>query len=330
MAYDLNGTTQYLYRTDLCGLSSYPFTMACWYHPDTNTTNACPMAFSDSTTTAHFNLLQFDYDLLGTVRQTSNTGSSAHAVSATTYTTGNWHHIAAVCTNSNDRTVFLNGVNEATNTTTKSFPSGTMNRFSIGALIRSSVINYCDGRLCEAALWDRALSDDEVASLATGMSPLYFNSIHAYWPLVRDAKDIVGGYDLTIQGSPPIGDHYPGLICDYGGQTMVPSSEGGAPAVPSYTTQGSVFLYTSANWAGKYVYYEASLRATLGTAYSRLYNLTDGEVVADSEISTTVTSGIDRVRSSALTLVNGKEYVAQFGRIAGDTGVFTGSRLIFV
>jgi len=63
--------------------------------------------------------------------------------------------------------------------------------------------------LAEAGLWDAALTDAEVAILGVGYSPLFVRpqSLVAYWPLVRDAKDRVGGYDLTAGGGPVVAAH---------------------------------------------------------------------------------------------------------------------------
>ena len=58
--------------------------------------------------------------------------------------------------------------------------------------------NYCDGSLAEAAIWNAALSDAEVAALATGVSPLLVRpgSLVFYAPLARDLLDRVGGLQL--------------------------------------------------------------------------------------------------------------------------------------
>lgn len=65
------------------------------------------------------------------------------------------------------------------------------------------------------------------------------------------------------------------------------------------------------------IFFEAYLRAVSGLARARLFNKTDNAVVPGSEVSTT--SGLrTRVRSGALTLVDGKEYVTQIG---AETGV---------
>ncbi len=74
-------------------------------------------------------------------------------------------------------------------------------------------------------------------------------------------------------------------------------------------------------------YFESTLWATSGqTAYARLYNMTDRAAVANSQISTTNTSKT-RVRSAAITLTTGKEYVVQQWT-SGGTGYLSSAVLI--
>lgn len=97
-----------------------------------------------------------------------------------------------------------------------------------------------------------------------------------------------------------------------------------------YVAMGDIFLFTSANWAPAPTWYlEATMRATSGTAWARLYDLTDTVEVTDSPIST-ASATHDRVRSSAVTLTDAHEYEAQFGTTGADSGEARGVGLIGV
>jgi hypothetical protein len=57
-----------------------------------------------------------------------------------------------------------------------------------------------------------ALTDDEAVILSLGYSPVFVRpaNLVAYWPLVGRSSpepDIVGGYDMTLVGSPTVADH---------------------------------------------------------------------------------------------------------------------------
>ncbi len=74
--------------------------------------------------------------------------------------------------------------------------------------------NAFDGFIGHGALWNVALSDAEIASLANpGVSPLRMrrDSLVAYWPLNGQSPeiDIVGRKDLTLFGAPTVAEEPP-------------------------------------------------------------------------------------------------------------------------
>lgn len=73
-------------------------------------------------------------------------------------------------------------------------------------------------------------------------------------------------------------------------------------------------------------YFEALLRSVEGTSYARLYNITDGVVVANSEVSTNSAIYV-RQRSISITLTGTKEYKVQ---IKGAFVYLNSARLIVV
>ena len=101
------------------------------------------------------------------------------------------------------------------------------------------------------------------------------------------------------------------------------------------TVSGSAFSYAAANWIGVSWYLEAYVRATSAKAMARLYDVTAGAEVADSIVtvnagSSGVSSTPTRVRSSALTLVDGHEYRVQYGVQDGGAGEAVGAKLIAI
>ncbi len=79
-----------------------------------------------------------------------------------------------------------------------------------------------------------------------------------------------------------------------------------------YTSAGPRFIWDADNWDGtQNIYFEACCRssATSTTAYVCLYDLTASAMVSNSEVSSTGTGYVNRVRSaSTITLVDGHEY----------------------
>lgn len=75
--------------------------------------------------------------------------------------------------------------------------------------------------------------------------------------------------------------------------------------------------------------FEVYMRAAAGTVYSQLYNLTDGAFVTGSLLSNSGAG--DRLRSGAITLVDGKEYTAAFGaEVGAGSGAWKMARLIAI
>lgn len=88
-------------------------------------------------------------------------------------------------------------------------PFGSINTATIGARRDTDVDIHFKGKIAEVALWNVALSDDEIALLSQGESPLNIRRadlIH-YWPLDGNASpepDLVGARPGTLVGTLPL------------------------------------------------------------------------------------------------------------------------------
>jgi hypothetical protein len=89
-------------------------------------------------------------------------------------------------------------------------PSG-LNRTAIGAIVRASNPAYSTGEVAEVAVWSAALSDEEIALLAKGFSPLClwwrWPSLVLYQDLIRPLNRLAIGPTFTATGSPTIVPH---------------------------------------------------------------------------------------------------------------------------
>lgn len=191
-------------------LSAYPITMACWANVDDDTGSVSLIGIGDSSVGNHYHVLRLRGNLGNRVDAHSIDGVSGVANIAAGYVVDTWHHFCGVFSASNLRAVFVDGGSKATNATDVS-PAG-LDRTTIGASPDQFLAFKMSGRIAEAAIWNAALSDAEVAILAAGYSPLFVRpqNLVAYWPLVRDEdQDRVGGYDMTAFNAPTIGPHPP-------------------------------------------------------------------------------------------------------------------------
>ncbi|MGH9360737.1 MAG: LamG-like jellyroll fold domain-containing protein, partial [Thermoanaerobaculia bacterium] len=83
---------------------------------------------------------------------------------------GSWHHVAWV-DQGGQAALYIDGGRDGTDF---SYARGalSLNLTSIGAVLRATACCFFTGAIDEPAVWDRALSAEEVASLAAGGSPL--------------------------------------------------------------------------------------------------------------------------------------------------------------
>lgn len=96
------------------------------------------------------------------------------------------------------------------------------------------------------------------------------------------------------------------------------------------TFYGSPFLFTAANWKTSIpVYLEVYMRATAGTVYAELYDLTAAAIVAGTTLST-ASATLTRIRASSVTLTDGHEYRIQISKSGSDAGEILSGKLILL
>jgi len=139
-------------------------------------------------------------------------GGTKIALGTTILVVGVWFHLVGTYDGSNLR-IYCDGVEEASTLATGNMSSTTA-PVRIGAGSGGSgTEGPFDGDIGHCAIWDRALSSNEIASLSNGTNPLQLNrdNLISYWPLNGRSPepDVVGGLDMTLTGSikaeePPI------------------------------------------------------------------------------------------------------------------------------
>ena len=201
MAYDFNGSNQSM-QTASTPVNTPPFTLACWFNVDalTSANGATLLSISHPAGFSRYmlSMSQAPCPLFAFQANASNVFVSA--ASSINVSTATWNHGAAVFTSNTERSVFLNGGNNATNTTNNAPTNANITRIGIGAqFIQSVTVSQTNGRIAEVGIWNAALTAAEVASLAKGMTPdkIRPQSLVFYAPLVRDINDQKGGLTVT-------------------------------------------------------------------------------------------------------------------------------------
>lgn len=215
-------------EVDVAPATATPLTLGCWFYADDVAVNHNLMGiFNKDEVDEWFTLI-----FAGAVsdKVVAQVGISGAALTSTSATINTWHYATGVFTSSTSRDVFIDGGGKGSNTDTFA-PSG-VNRVSVGRKGGPTPADYFSGRIAEAAIWDVALTDVEVAVLATGVSPLRVRpaNLKGYWPIfgASPETDYSGqGNNLTVTGA-TIADHAPvapqfGFIgMDLGGVEVAP------------------------------------------------------------------------------------------------------------
>lgn len=197
MAREFSGTDQYL---DLASapVTGVPLTMSAWYRYDTAIADEAEHTVLSLTDADAFNELTIEVGRTGGVDYAiamvnENNTNLGFALSTTPPTINTWQHLAGVFTSTSSRTVYLNGGNNATETTTST--PATISNVNIGATLSNSVITKdFNGAIAECAIWNVALTATEILALSQGYSPILVRpgSLVFYTPLVRELTNFKG------------------------------------------------------------------------------------------------------------------------------------------
>lgn len=260
-----DGTNEYL-QVASTPVTTYPITLACWFNSDDDTAGQTLMQVTDTAGGTDYHRIALRGDAGGDLLEARSRNGGGVALTTIGFTANTWHHACGVFAANNDRAVFIDGGNKGVDATVSN--DAGLDAVSIGRSGDSSPGNYMSGRIAEAAIWDIALADNEVISLAAGVSPLKIRpqNLVSYWKLVRDEdQDIVGGYDITPFNTPSIGPHpaimypiAPRVIAELAPVVPPPTPAVGAvlatqhqslslsvlafkPTISSYTVRGQLF-----------------------------------------------------------------------------------------
>jgi len=127
-----------------------------------------------------------------------------------------WSHLAQVFDgtqtgNANRLKCYVNGIAQ-TLTFSGTIPTTSTANTDVEDIrinYAQSTPEYGNGRYCEIGIWHEALTADEVASLAKGMTcdKVRPESLVFYAPLIRDLQDIKGGLTITNNNAATVATH---------------------------------------------------------------------------------------------------------------------------
>ena len=213
MAYDFNGTNQYL-NTGSSPVTNGPLTISCWVNLDNTAANRSFVTLNDANGQERFSLsvnqalarsVQFAYvTSAGSVALVANTNAAPSA--------GIWYHASATVSGTGAGTTFAvyeNGIIGAISETGTITVANNIDSVIIGSRYATSLGLFMDGKIAEVGIWNVALTAAEIASLAKGMTcdKVRPQSLVFYAPLVRDLVDQKGGLAISNNNSATVAAH---------------------------------------------------------------------------------------------------------------------------
>ena len=206
MARNFNGSSD---RLDFAFTvpASGVYTVACRFKSDVNVPDeAVLIQIQDSSaSTQYFRLcIKHDGTSAKPCTRARGGGGASEAYGTTTIAPGTWYLAGHTWISSTSRTLWLNGVNEVTDTNSRTITG--INSGTDGAAGDSSPSDYYDGDLAEVAIWDGQLTSDDWLSLNAGMAmdEIKPDKILHYWEILGSTSpeiDTIGGAGATVTGT---------------------------------------------------------------------------------------------------------------------------------
>ncbi len=204
MAWNFDGSMGYLAAASAPATAA-PLTMACWFRHTGSPANSRHLVSISNPATSHFFSLGTGSGTVGTIWAMAVDGGISAAFTSTSLVSGQWHHAAAVFASGSQRSAYLDAGGKGSNTDVRSPASVSQTR------IGSGTFGSFAGDVGEVAVWSVALTDDEVATLARGLSPLLLwhrlPNLVMYQDLVRPLNRPGVGPALTSYGGTSVTPH---------------------------------------------------------------------------------------------------------------------------
>lgn len=170
-------------------LTGYPFSVAAWFNISSSNTGTL-WGHSESGSDSQYMQIRVADSVIQLIAR--NTSFIA-ATGTTIVDDGEWHIAIGIWRSATDREIYVDGISEATSSTSVTFPSPSSPWMQIGSYRRTSDA-YEDpltGSLTEVYVYTKSLSAAERALLGSGIRGvgLRISDCVTYWPL----NDVVNG-----------------------------------------------------------------------------------------------------------------------------------------
>jgi hypothetical protein len=206
MAYSFTAASSMYLSVNSAPVTALPLTISIW-GLQTSTATKALICMGNK---ASANRTQLQFNSANTVSLSyAGTLGAGNITSVDTISNDIWYNLCVVAESATLRTLYLNGVSVGTSTVNAGVPSAYDN-VSIGSrFFNNSNGVYFNGYIAEAAIYDAALSAEDLSALAKGYSPQFVRpqNLQFYAPLIRDLTDIRKGVTITNNNTATVIKH---------------------------------------------------------------------------------------------------------------------------
>lgn len=184
------------------GISGYPFTLAGWFRVP-NVNKLLTLMGVGYASSGSFHRLMYLGNTTKVAGAVSNTGSSSVASSTIVMTPGQWHHVVGVFEAANSRRVYLDGGNLGASSGSRTFDGA--DQFVLGNASSTDTVD-----VAESAIWNVALTADEIGMLADGLSSICLprvGNLQTYQSCIRQLNWPGRGPHATAATAPSVVAH---------------------------------------------------------------------------------------------------------------------------
>ena len=158
---DFDGASDFITSDSLPITDFTNFTMSGWFYISQNSVSNHLLGFTNTTTATPIAILESNTN--GFIRFNYRTDAGyLTSTDSDSISLNKWYFVTATKEAGNVK-IYLDGSLNASDTLSDT--AITINTFCVGALIRTTNVNFLDGNLANVAIWNRALSSDEINSV---------------------------------------------------------------------------------------------------------------------------------------------------------------------
>jgi hypothetical protein len=158
---DFDGTDDSVQANNV--ITAYPFTFEAWVRPDVVNANQTLISINNNTSATIFYSLNITNSAKANIR-IENGGTLVDVSSTASISANTWVHLAAVFASATDRKIYINGVQDGSNTSSINFNNTVNNQVLLGVIRTTIPTFYLNGKMSDVRIWNTARTTAQISA----------------------------------------------------------------------------------------------------------------------------------------------------------------------